>query len=206
MKPIKETKKSEPQDLSNGYEKLSKEFIRNREDSKTGIGSESVRNWARSLEPYSTVLDIGCGTGIPISKVLMEEGLMVYGLDASPSMVTIFKEKFPNNPVVCEAVQNSDFFNRQFDGIIVWGLIFLLPGEMQNEVIQRISKSLKIGGKLLFTAPEQICEWDDILTGRPSLSLGEKGYKEILKKSGLKLIEEFEDEGENHYFNSVKIS
>jgi hypothetical protein len=41
------------------------------------------------------------------------------------------------------------------------------------------------------------------MTEQPSISLGAKKHKELIKASGLLLVEEFEDEGENHYFNST---
>lgn len=47
-------------------------------------------------------------------------------------------------------------------------------------------------------------DWDDAMTGRRSASLGSEKYQELLSASGLSLIEEFEDEGGNHYFNAIK--
>ncbi|MCE7062372.1 bifunctional 2-polyprenyl-6-hydroxyphenol methylase/3-demethylubiquinol 3-O-methyltransferase UbiG [Dyadobacter sp. CY343] len=79
-------------DKSNGYENRAAIFIRRRSKGIDGIGAQSVRHWARSLPPKATVLDVGCGTGDPISQVLVYEGLSVYAIDASPSMVEIFKQ------------------------------------------------------------------------------------------------------------------
>lgn len=55
----------------------------------------------------------------------------------------------------------------------------------------------------MFTAPYQETEREDVMTGHYSKSLGAEKYKELLSGSGLTLIEEFDDEGENHYFNAV---
>jgi 2-polyprenyl-3-methyl-5-hydroxy-6-metoxy-1,4-benzoquinol methylase len=192
-------------DKSNGYEDNAATFIRCRSKGIDGVGAPSVRLWARSLPLNATVLDIGCGTGDPISKALVNEGLTVYGIDASPSMVQIFRQKFPNSPVACEAMEDSAFFNRQFDAIIAWGLMFLLPEEIQEMVIQKIAKALYAGGKLLFTAPSQKMKWHDAITERESKSLGAERYNELLNASGLALIEEFEDEGENHYYHASKL-
>lgn len=192
-------------DKSNGYEDVATIFIKGRGQAVNGIGSSSVRNWVRTLPLNAVVLDLGCGTGIPNSKLLIDGGMEVYGIDASPTLVKAFQNNFPNTPVACEAVEDSLFFNRKFDGIIAWGLLFLLPKETQEIVIQKAANALQTGGKLLFTAPSKKTEWRDIMTGRCSISLGEKQYKHLLTASGLSLTEEFEDEGENHYFNAVKI-
>jgi 2-polyprenyl-3-methyl-5-hydroxy-6-metoxy-1,4-benzoquinol methylase len=192
-------------DKSNGYEDHAATFIRCRSKGIDGVGASSVRRWASSLLPNATVLDVGCGAGDPISKALVDEGFTVYGIDASPSMVQIFKQAFPDSPVACEAAEDSSFFNRQFDAIISWGLIFLLPEETQEVVIQKMAIALSTGGKLLFTAPSQKMKWEDAITAIESISLGAERYKELLAASGLSLIEEFEDEGENHYYHAVRL-
>lgn len=192
-------------DKSNGYESIATKFIESRGQNIHGIGASSVRNWARTLPQGSSVLDLGCGTGIPISKVLIDEGMMVYGVDASVTLINEFRQNFPKVPFACESVEDSFFFNRKFDAIISWGLLFLLSGDAQTTVIQKAADALRPGGKLLFTAPYKKIEWEDVMTKQLSRSLGAEKYKNLLSASGLTLIEEFEDEGENHYFNSIKI-
>ncbi|MCF2503781.1 class I SAM-dependent methyltransferase [Dyadobacter sp. CY107] len=191
-------------DKTNGYETYAATFIRCRSQGIDGVGAKSVRHWAKSLPSKATVLDIGCGTGLPISKAMVDEGLTVYGIDASSYMVQIFKQNFPNSTVACEAVENSSFFNRQFDAIIAWGIMFLLPEEIQEMVIQKLANALYHGGKLLFTAPSQKMKWNDAITEIESISLGADRYNELLGALGLSLIEEFEDEGENHYYHAEK--
>ena len=34
------------------------------------------------------------------------------------------------------------FFNRMFDGVVAWGLIFLLPAEEQRRLIQRVARHI----------------------------------------------------------------
>jgi len=192
-------------DKSNGYETNATTFIRCRSKGVNGVGAALVRQWAKSLPPNATVLDVGCGAGDPISKALVDEGLTIYGIDASPSMVQIFRQNFPNSPVACEAAEDSSYFNRQFDAIIAWGLMFLLPAETQEIVIQKMANALYAGGKLLFTAPSQKMKWEDAITEIESVSLGAEKYRELIAASGLSIIEEFEDEGENHYYHAVKL-
>jgi SAM-dependent methyltransferase len=192
-------------DKSNGYENIAAIFIRGRGKAVNGIGASTVRNWVKTLPLHSVVLDLGCGTGIPVSKILMEAGMFVYGLDASPTLAAAFKQNFPNTPVVCEAAEDSLFFSRKFDVIVAWGLLFLLTQEAQKIVLQKAANALQTGGRLLFTAPPEKLEWKDAMTGQSSVSLGAEKYKELLTTSGLSLISEFEDEGENHYFDAVKI-
>lgn len=191
-------------DLSNGYERIAQEFIKVRGSSVNGIGTEEVRKWAKNFSPYSKVLDLGCGTGMPLTKALIEEGLDVLGVDASPTLVKEFRSHFPHSRIECEGVEDSSFFSRKFEGILSWGLIFLLNPASQELVLRKVSKALNKDGKFLFTAPSEKAIWKDLMTGNHSISLGRDRYLEILKSNDLDLIEEFEDSGKNHYFHAMK--
>jgi SAM-dependent methyltransferase len=128
----------------------------------------------------------------------------VFGVDAAPSFVSAFRRNLPNTPVVCEAVQDSSFFDRIFDGVLGWGLIFLLSVEDQRRLIQRIAGILAPGGRLLFTSPAEPVVWSDAMTGLESRSLGAEEYRRHLSAVGISVTSEYEDEGENHYFDAVK--
>jgi SAM-dependent methyltransferase len=191
-------------DPSHAYERMAARFLAGRGRERDGVGVATVRTWARSLPARGTVLDVGCGPGIPISRVLLEEGLVVHGVDASPTLVAAFRQNFPDVPIVCEPAEHSAFFNRTFDGVLAWGLVFLLPRDTQVHLLERMARALVPGGRLLFTAPEQPCRWIDILTGGPSESLGAPAYWGILRAAGLDPVAEYDDEGQNHYYDAVR--
>jgi len=193
---------------STGYEDVAAEFIAGRGGrNSSGIGTAAVAEWSKTLPAGATVLDLGCGTGIPISQVLIERGFKVYGVDASPTIVAAFRARFPNVPVQCADVEDSDFFARTFDGVVAWGLFFLLSTEVQRRLIRKIAGVLQSGGRLLFTAPTQTDEdgcFPDIMTGRPQFSLGYEEYLKALEAEGMFLVGTRCDEGQNHYYFAQK--
>lgn len=192
-------------DPSNGYEGVAAEFLSGRGRApSTGIGARHVREWARTLPHGAAVIDLGCGSGIPITRELIGEGLNVYAIDASPSMVAAFRHNFPKIPVACESVLDSLFFIRTFDGVLSWGLMFLLLPEQQRRLIQRFADILVPGGRLLFTSPPEPVVWNDAMTELESRSLGAAEYRKLLSAAGLSVTSEYEDEGENHYFDATK--
>ncbi len=150
------------------------------------------------------MLDLGCGSGVPIAFELGKLGFFVAGIDASPTLIAEFHRQLPNALWAFEAVEDSAFFERRFDGILAVGLIFLLPEDLQRAVITKVGNALATDGKFLFTAPYQRCEWLDLLTGQKSVSLGTDEYALALHRAGLTLTESYVDEGENHYFSSRK--
>jgi SAM-dependent methyltransferase len=193
-------------DRSNGYEGVAVEFLARRGSvaRSAGIGRKEVRDWARTLPGGAAVVDVGCGPGFPITEVLILEGLDVFGVDAAPSFVDAFRRNLPNTPVVCEAVQDSTFFHRTFDAVLSWGLIFLLSTTDQRRLIRRFAEILVPGGRLLFTAPAPACIWNDAMTELESHSLGVEEYRRLLAEAGFSVSSEYEDVGENHYFDAVK--
>ena len=133
-----------------------------------------------------------------------EQQLNVFAVDAAPSFVEAFRRYLPNVPVACEAVQHSRFFDRTFDAVLSWGLVFLLSAEEQQQLIKRIAEILVPGGCLLFTSPPQPLLWNDAMTGLESRSLGAEEYRRLLSAVGLSVTAEYEDEGQNHYYDARK--
>ncbi|AFL86920.1 hypothetical protein Terro_0580 [Terriglobus roseus DSM 18391] len=194
-------------DPSNGYEAISTQWLATRGNRSThtdAVGVPEVRRWAKTLPQGSSVIDLGCGPGFPITAVLLEEGLEVFGVDASPSLVAAFQQNLPGTPVRCESVLDSTFFDRTFEAVVAIGLIFLLKPEEQPHLLHRITIALAPGGRLLFTAPAQPHTWTDLMTGLESTSLGAEVYRTHLAAAGLTVTTEFEDQGQNHYIEARK--
>lgn len=197
----------QPMDRSNGYEAVSKEFLARRGNSETrsiAIGVKEVRAWARTLPRDSSVIDLGCGPGFPITSVLVDEGLQVFGVDAAPSFVAAFQRNLPGTPIVCESVLESRFFGRTFDAVLAWGLMFLFKAQDQHRLIQRFAEILVPGGRLLFTSSAKPTVASDAMTGLESISLGAEQYRKLLGAVGISVAQEYEDVGENHYFDAFK--
>ncbi|MEQ8408127.1 MAG: methyltransferase domain-containing protein [Marinoscillum sp.] len=185
-------------DTSNGWEAIAKDFI-SIQDVLTG--KSIIADWDSLLGPGQDVLDVGCGFGGVYTKELIDKGIAVYGIDASGTLVNEYKKRYPSAIAQCESAEESSLYHRKYDGIVSIGMMFLLPVDNQLLVLQKMANALKPGGKILFTSPYQICEWDDLLTGRKSTSLGRDSYENELRKYGLSLGEEYTDEGGNHYYS-----
>lgn len=191
-----------PRDPSAGYDAVADEFI----SARSASGASLVRSWANALAPNSSIIDIGAGHGEPLTSTLIDAGHSVSAIDASAKLVAEFKKRFPGVPVVCECVEESDFFQRSFDAALMVGLIFLLQEKRQAAVFNKLSSVVSPGGRLLFSAPRQIGSWEDVLTKNTSWSLGEQTYRSILEQSGFSLIATHEDEGGSHYYDAVRQS
>jgi 2-polyprenyl-3-methyl-5-hydroxy-6-metoxy-1,4-benzoquinol methylase len=77
----------------------------------------------------------------PISEALYREGFAIYGVDASETLIARFRERFPGATVECNSVEESQFFNRTFDAVVAWGLMFILPADTQRNLISKLRHS-----------------------------------------------------------------
>jgi SAM-dependent methyltransferase len=189
-------------DKSNGWEAFAPQLITGRQ--KNRVGAATISAWVQTLPPAAVVLDIGCGSGVPVTEQLLEAGCQVYGVDAAPTLVAEFMRLFPQAEVCCEAVEESAFFNRRFTAVVAVGLLFLLSPEIQYRLVHKVADVLDSGGQFLFTAPCELCRWEDAWTGRESVSLGAAAYTAILAQAGLSIHHHYVDEGGNYYFAAIK--
>ncbi|ASQ96720.1 class I SAM-dependent methyltransferase [Streptomyces sp. 11-1-2] len=59
-------------------------------------GQIAAGQWlAESLPPGSRVLDVGCGTGLPTTRQLVDAGHEVVGIDISPGMLKLAQDNVP---------------------------------------------------------------------------------------------------------------
>lgn len=184
------------------YETHAREFLAARDAS--AVGALAVQNWARTLAPGADVLEIGCGGGLPVTRALVNAGLTVWAVDASPTLVAEFKARFPHLPAECSCALQSTFFGRCFDAIVAIGVIFLLEPAAQTRLIERIAARLRPAGCMLFSAPIEIGERTDRITAHRCESLGHTRYASVLAAADMRINGTFTDEGHNHHYVAVK--
>jgi len=190
-------------DSATAYETHALEFLGARDHST--IGTAVLQTWCASLSPDAEVLELACGAGFPVTRILQAAGLRVWAVDSSPTLLAHFQQRFPSIPIACARVQECTFFSKQFDAVLAIGLLFLLDEADQLALIQRLATHVKLGGRLLFTAPIQACQWRDASTGLLSHSLGQDAYVACLQAHGFTIIGHYVDEGGNHYYEAQRV-
>jgi cyclopropane fatty-acyl-phospholipid synthase-like methyltransferase len=190
-------------DSAKAYEAHAHEFLLGRD--KSPIGTVVVDQWSHTLRKGTTVIELACGGGYPITRVLDAAGLQLWAIDSSPTFVATFRSRFPTIPVQCARVHEGDFFGRMYEGAIAIGLIFLLPESDQATLISRVSEILLPGGRFLFTAPIEKGAWIDMNTGLECRSLGQVSYEKYLREAGFRVVATFSDKGANNYYDVERV-
>lgn len=93
------------------------------------------------------ILDVACGTGVLIPDYLKRNVASVTGIDISPKMAAIAKEKFTQAEVeiLCGDVETTEF-GKMFDCIVVYNAFPHFPDP--ERLIAKLASLLKQGGML----------------------------------------------------------
>ena len=110
------------------------------------VGSSEVKDG-------DEVLDIGCGTGLLSLKFLRKADCLIYGIDNSPEMLEIFKNKIEELnlsreiSLELEDAENLRFACKKFD--IIASTVTLHHVKNKLPVIKKIFNLLKPGGRFV---------------------------------------------------------
>jgi SAM-dependent methyltransferase len=100
------------------------------------------------LPAQSSVIDVGCGTGMPIARYLIEHGHKVIGIDASEKLIGKARQNFP--AAEFEIVDMRTFNPlEKFDGLVAWDSLFFLHPSEHERMYQKLVSWLNTGGLLI---------------------------------------------------------
>lgn len=128
------------------------------------------------LPAGAKILDLGCGTGDPIAKHIVNRGFRVTCIDESVEMLkfaqrTVLKAKFIHADMV--DLELAD----KFDGAIAWDSMFHVERKHHAAIYQKLFQALKVGSRVLLSvggsAPD---EEDDSVEGFTSEMFGQTFY------------------------------
>ena len=110
-----------------------------------------VRGVAFTMPQYATILDIPVGTG-RFLDYYQNQKLNVYGVDISEAMLAEARGKVFSDNVTLEAgdARFLKFGDKNFDFVICWRLLHLLPQEVLEEVVRELARVAI--GRLYFQA------------------------------------------------------
>lgn len=137
------------------------------------------------LPPAGAVLDLGCGSGVPIARYLVEQGLSVIGVDSAPEMIALFEANLPGQRAHVADMRTLDLAER-FDGILAWDSFFHLSPSAQRGMFPIFRRHARPNAALMFTSGPSYGEAIGALEGEPlyHASLDGEEYRDLLADHG----------------------
>ncbi len=155
------------------------------------LEQEWLEPFVSALPRGASIFDIGCGSGEPIARHLIERGFALTGIDSSSSLIALCRQRFPDHEWLVGDMRELAL-GRRFDGILAWHSFFHLNFDDQRAMFPRFAAHAAPGAVLMFTSGpahgEAIGEWQ----GEPlyHASLAPDEYRSLLAATGF-VVETF---------------
>jgi trans-aconitate methyltransferase len=170
------------------YERNAHHYVTDRR----GVGwdeSAWLDRFAALLPQHATVLDIGCGCGEPIARYIIERGFAVDGVDSSPTLISVCRERFPKRRWHV-ADMRTLALGRTFHGLLAWDSFFHLSHDDQRQMFRIFRLHASTGTALLFTSGTSHGVAMGSYHGEPlyHASLAPQEYRALLESNGFRVV------------------
>lgn len=142
-----------------------------------------------ALPAGATVLDLGCGSGSPVAKYMAERGLHVTGVDSSPTLISLCRERLPDHEWLVGDMRSLQLLHR-FDGLLVWDSFFHLTPDDQRQMFEVFARHAAPSAVLMFNSGPTCGESVGIYRGDPlyHASLNPDEYRALLGQIGFEVV------------------
>lgn len=171
------------------YERYAREWDADR----NGVGWNDRRwheRFIARLPERASVLDLGCGSGNPVGRNLVRNGLRVTGIDASPTLISLCRSRMPEQEWQV-ADMRSVALGKRFDGILAWDSYFFLPHDEQRRMFDVFARHAATPCVLMFNTGPRFGEAIGEYRGEPlyHASLDASEYEALLERHGFRVVE-----------------
>ena len=140
------------------------------------------------LPPGATILDIGCGSGEPIARYLIDRSFSVEGVDASPTLISVCRERFPAQRWHVADMRKLAL-GGTFQGLLAWDSLFHLSHDDQRRMFPIFKLHAASGAPLMFTSGTSHGVAIGSYHGEPlyHASLASEEYRALLEANGFRV-------------------
>lgn len=104
-----------------------------------------------NLQPNAKILDLGCGHGTPVAKLMSRHGHRILGVDRSAKLLEYAKRDLPEHEWIQSDLESYQPIDK-FDGIIIWDSMFHLPREEHITLLKKAFNALKYKGVIILSS------------------------------------------------------
>lgn len=153
------------------------------------VESSWLDRFSAMIPDGGAVIDIGCGSGLPIGRELVRRGFDLTGVDGTPTMLSLFQRNLSDARTHLMDMRQLAL-GRRFSGLLAWDSFFHLSPADQRPMFRRFKTHAEPGAPLMFTSGNEAGSAIGELEGDPlyhgSLNPGE--YRELLDAAGFDVV------------------
>jgi SAM-dependent methyltransferase len=180
---------SEAEGIVDLYQRKALDWVRKREHGGGLMEQAWLDRFRALMPPNGSVLDIGCGSAVPIARYLIETGHSVTGVDTSSTFIGLCRERYPAQEWLL-ADMRTLALARPFDGILAWDSFFHLTPDDQRRMFPVFRKHAAVGAALMFTSGTGHGDRIGSFEGEPLYhgSLDPAEYRSLLDQHGFRVV------------------
>jgi cyclopropane fatty-acyl-phospholipid synthase-like methyltransferase len=118
-------------------------------------GATKYQAWLGQLREAipagGTVLDLGCGSGLPVALNLTEAGFDVTGVDISDVQISRARELVPQATFIRADVTAVEFSPESFDAVVSFYALIHIPVQEQLQLLTKVAAWLRPSGSFVAT-------------------------------------------------------
>lgn len=127
------------------------------------------------LPEGAKVLDLGCGTGEPVAKYIVERGFTVTGVDESAEMLKHARQTVPEAELIHADMVTVEL-THTFDAAVAWDSMFHVERRHHAAIYRKLANALRAGARLLLSVGGSAPAEDDSVEGFTSEMFGQTFY------------------------------
>lgn len=182
----------EPKEIvARGYDRIAESYVEWAAGARVEERERYTALVLQSLPPGSRVLDLGCGAGVPTTKLLAGR-FVVTGVDISERQIELARKNVPDAMFVRADMASLNFPPRSFDGVAAFYSITHVPREEHPGLLRRIAGWLRAGGVLVAALGSRPSEGDieEDWLGAPMYfsHYGSETNRRLVEAAGLEVV------------------
>ncbi|TSC66803.1 MAG: methyltransferase type 11 [Microgenomates group bacterium Gr01-1014_80] len=171
-----------------GYNKVAEHYSTERDQFKNDRYLDGL---IKLLKPGVTILDLGCGAGLPIDRYLIDRGFRIVGVDLSEKQIELAKKNIPQATYEVGDISALQDGQYQVNAVVSFYAIFHTPREKHQDIIKRIHSFLVDGGLILITMGAG--EWEGTEENFHGTKMwwshyGSEKNRELIENEGFEII------------------
>lgn len=173
--------------IKDGYDKVASTYLVNRDRLKSG---KYVQQLLKLLPKKSTILDLGCGAGIPVDDMLIKAGHFVTGIDISSEQIKLARKNCRGGDYVVGDILRLKENEYQVKAVVSFYTLFHFSRSDHLRLIRIFASYLSTDGILLITMGDREFEGPHTLHGVAmwSSQYGTVKNLELVKSAGFKIL------------------
>ena len=136
--------------VESGYDRMAEQYLATK-DPEDPLALAAIEDLASHLPSNATVLDLGCGAGVPVTRWLADRGFAVTGVDVSARQLELARTNVPEGTFLKADMTEVDFGTETFDAVVALHSIIHVPRTGHPALLESIHRWLRPGGVFLAT-------------------------------------------------------